>query len=98
MRTLLIVALLAGGSAVAQQTPTEEPKLKSRSEAPPPDAQSGESLFVVRPGTKIPVALKHPVSTKGAQPGDPIYGETTFPIIAGGKVAIPAGTYVQGIV
>ena len=30
MRTLLIVALLAGGSAVAQQTPTEEPKLKSR--------------------------------------------------------------------
>jgi type IV secretion system protein VirB10 len=47
-------------------------------------------------GTKVPVALKHAISTKGTREGDAVYAETTFPVVANGRVLIPAGTYVQG--
>jgi type IV secretion system protein VirB10 len=42
------------------------------------------------------VALKHAVSTKSAREGDPIYAETTFPVVQNDRVLIPANTYVQG--
>ena len=47
-------------------------------------------------GTKVPLALKHAISTKTTHEGDAVYAETTFPIVANGRVLIPAGTYVQG--
>jgi type IV secretion system protein VirB10 len=40
--------------------------------------------------------LKHAVSSKGTHEGDGVYAETTFPVVADGRVLIPAGTYVQG--
>jgi len=49
-------------------------------------------------GTKIPLQLRQPISTKGAKAGDPIYAQTTFPIVVQGTMAIPAGTWVQGVV
>lgn len=98
MTRLFIFALLAGGLALAQQTAVDEPKLNTREEPPPATPVPGQKRFVVPAGTKVPVALKQPISTKGAQPGDPIYGQTTFPIVTAGQVMIPAGTYVQGVV
>ena len=47
-------------------------------------------------GTKVPLVLKHAISTKGAQEGDPVYAETNFPVVLNDHVLIPAGTYVQG--
>lgn len=48
-------------------------------------------------GTQVPIALKQAISSKGSRDGDPVYAETTFPVIApDGRVLIPAGTYVQG--
>jgi type IV secretion system protein VirB10 len=47
-------------------------------------------------GTKVPVALKHALSTKSAREGDAVYAETTFPVVVNERVLIPAGTYVQG--
>jgi hypothetical protein len=76
------------------QAPEDQPKLKKRDEAP---AQS-TGAWVVPAGTKIPIQLQQPISTKDAQPGDPIYARTTFPILVDGNVMIPPGTYVQGTV
>jgi len=42
--------------------------------------------------------LRQPISTKGARTGDPIYAQTTFPIVIEGDMVIPAGTWVQGVV
>jgi hypothetical protein len=53
-------------------------------------------MWVVPAGSQIPIALQQAVSTKHAQPGDAIYGRTTFPVVSQGHVTIPAGTYVQG--
>lgn len=52
--------------------------------------------LMIPAGTKVPVALKHAISTRGTREGDAVYAETTFPVVANGRVLIPSGTYVQG--
>jgi len=49
-------------------------------------------------GTKIPLSLKQAISTKTTREGDPVYAETAFPVTLNGRLAIPAGTYVQGVI
>jgi hypothetical protein len=78
-----VIAILLSAAAVAQ-TPAEPAKTTSASE------------LMIPAGTKVPVALKHAISTKSAREGDAIYAETTFPIVLNDRVLIPANTYVQG--
>ena len=92
---MIALTLLITAFVMAQQAPEAQPKLKTREEAP---ATSGDRPWVVPAGTKIPIQLQQPLSTKDAQPGDAIYARTTFPILVGGNVMIPPGTYVQGVV
>lgn len=87
--------LLVAGSAIAQ----EEPRLKTRTEVlQTPAIVPGAGPILLPAGTRIPLQLRQPISTKGASAGDPIYAQTTFPIVSGGAIAIPAGTWVQGVV
>jgi type IV secretion system protein VirB10 len=54
--------------------------------------------ITVPAGTKIPLVLKHGISTKSVHAGDPVYLETNFPVTQNNRIVIPAGTYVQGVV
>jgi type IV secretion system protein VirB10 len=54
--------------------------------------------MTVPAGTRIPLVLKHAISTKSVRPGDPVYLETSFPVTQNNRMLIPAGTYVQGVV
>jgi len=85
MRTLLFVLALSA-VAIAQ---TEAPK----ADAPKPEATN---QLLIPSGTKVPVVLQHAISTKSAKEGDPVYAQTSFPVVMDGKILIPAGTYVQG--
>jgi type IV secretion system protein VirB10 len=49
-------------------------------------------------GTKVLLQLRSAINTKSAKPGDGIYLASTFPVVVGNRVMIPAGVYVQGIV
>ncbi|HEY1581313.1 MAG TPA: hypothetical protein VGF82_29955 [Terracidiphilus sp.] len=49
-------------------------------------------------GTRIEVAVVNPVWSKSAKPGDPLYTQVDFPVLAGKSIAIPAGTYVRGTI
>lgn len=104
VRTLFaIIVLVAVAGAQQAPDPAQEnvPRLKTRDEVanvPARPPQSTDPLLVVPAGTKIPLQLRQPISTKGAKPGDPIYAQTTFPIVIQGVLAIPAGTWVQGVV
>ena len=89
---VLLAALLAWQAQDAQ------PKLKTREDMSPTSAVQADRPWVVPAGTRIPIQLQQPVSTKDAQPGDAIYARTTFPILVDGHLMIPAGTYVQGVV
>src|SRR5277367_4573268 len=87
MRFMVVPCLLAV-SLLAQS----DPKPGATAPAAVPAAQE----LVIPAGTKVPVALKHAISTKGTRTGDAVYAETTFPVVANNRVLIPAGTYVQG--
>jgi len=52
--------------------------------------------IIVPSGTHLPLVLHNAVTTRSAKPGDPVYLETLFPIMADGHVVIPAGSYVSG--
>src|ERR1700675_947714 len=54
--------------------------------------------FEVEPGTHIPLSMINSVSTKNAAPGDRVYLESVFPILADGKIVIPPGSYVAGTI
>jgi hypothetical protein len=87
MRFVVVPCLLAI-SVLAQSNPA--PGTNS-----PPAAAAVQQL-VIPAGTKVPVELKHAISTHGTRTGDAVYAETTFPVVANNRVLIPAGTYVQG--
>ncbi len=89
MRTL-IALLLLGGVAIAQDAPKANPP------GLVPGAHTNANEIVIPVGTKIPISLKNAISTKANQQGDPVYAETTFPVVINERIVIPAGTYVQG--
>lgn len=47
-------------------------------------------------GTRIDVALVRAVPAHTAKAGDALYGQTNYPVAVGDRIAIPAGTWVQG--
>jgi type IV secretion system protein VirB10 len=55
-------------------------------------------IYTVPAGTKILLQLRSAVNTKSAKPGDGVYLASTFPVVVGTRVMIPAGVYVQGVV
>jgi hypothetical protein len=61
-----------------------------------PASTPAKQELVIPAGTKVPVALKHAISTRATREGDAVYAETTFPVVDNGRILIPAGTYVQG--
>jgi type IV secretion system protein VirB10 len=54
--------------------------------------------FEVPAGTKVLLQLRSSVNTKSAKVGDGVYLASTFPVVVGNHVLIPAGVYVQGVV
>jgi hypothetical protein len=81
----LLTLALACGAAAAQ-------------EAPAPPAADNPAPYVIQPGTRIPLSMINSVNTKNSAAGDRVYLQTVFPILAGGKIVIPPGSYVQGTV
>jgi hypothetical protein len=104
---LLGFSLAAAGplTAQAQQAAPASPEAAAAGAQPvnplPNPAAAvpaNQTTFVVAAGTKIPLELRTAISTKTAKPGDAVYLSTTFPVIVGGRVVIPAGVFVQGYV
>jgi hypothetical protein len=87
MRVLIALALLCGIVASQDNSP-------NLSLAPGTRAKSSE--IMIPSGTKVPVVLKNTISTKSNHVGDPIYAQSTFPVVVNDKIVVPAGTYVQG--
>ncbi|MBM3752817.1 MAG: hypothetical protein FJW38_02405 [Acidobacteria bacterium] len=61
-------------------------------------AQDVVHTYTVKPGTRVPLVMINSVSTKHAAEGDRVYLETSFPILADGKIVIPPGSYVAGTI
>jgi hypothetical protein len=57
-----------------------------------------KKTYVVPAGTKVLLQLRSGINTKSAKQGDGVYLASTFPVVVGSRVLIPAGVYVQGSV
>jgi len=57
---------------------------------------NASSKIEIPSGTHIPLVLHNSISTRSAQPGDPVYFETSYPVMLNGKIIVPAGSWVSG--
>ena len=77
--------------------PANAPSAQPSSTAASPAAVAPlPKYFEVPSGTRLPLVLHNAISTRSAQPGDPVYLETLFPIVIDSRILIPAGSYVSG--
>jgi hypothetical protein len=93
LAALLICCLLVEQTAMAAgaQVPSPPPETGSSSTA-------AAQTITVLPGTVVPLTLLSPIKSKSTKVGDSVRAVVAFPITAGSQVAIPAGTYVEGVV
>jgi len=85
---LVFTGAMAGIAALAQENATTVQA----------DEKAPEKVYLVEPGTHIPLSLINSVSTKNSVPGDRVYLETVFPILVDGRIVIPPGSYVMGTI
>jgi hypothetical protein len=110
---VLVTAAIAGrGCLVLSQTtasgseqashPPDTSSQGAAGTAVSPDSSAAAApvrkTYTVPAGTKVLLQLRSSVNTKSARPGDGVYLSSTFPVVVGNRVMIPAGVFVQGVV
>jgi hypothetical protein len=103
MRAVITLLLLSIGMAAqsvpalpSENSPPSTPTHPVIASVATPSPLTDPNRLVIPSGTKVPIVLKHAISTKGSREGDAVYAETTFPVVLNDRVVIPPGTYVQG--
>lgn len=95
---VLTVTVAAAGTMLSGQ-PGSSPEPAPAAARPAPNASNPtDGNFLVETGTRIPLSMINSISTKYATPGDRVYLETAFPVVVGGRIVIPAGSYVMGTI
>ena len=94
VRMALGVALsVSSAPCIAQQVDAAPDPAPGAAQAA---VQAAPKIFVVPAGTKVLLQLRSSINTKSAKAGDGVYLASTFPVVVGNRVMIPAGVYVQG--
>ena len=91
MRVLIALLLLCGFVTAQEDTKPASPPALS-----PAVSHVATTEIMIPSGTRIPVTIKNAISTKTSREGDPIYAQSTFPVVVNDRIVVPAGTYVQG--
>ncbi len=92
------LAAAAFHPALAQSLAQAEEAVAESTPAAVEVSAPAKKTYTVPAGTKVLLQLRSAVNTASAKPGDGIYLASTFPVVVGNKVMIPAGVYVQGVV
>lgn len=82
----------AVGVAEAETAP---PAQMQRRPEPPTAADAG---YTVPAGSRVALELRNNLDTRHAHEGDHVYLEVSVPVFAGGRLAVPRGSYVSGVV
>lgn len=89
-----VPALCAQNASSAPSASTPAAPAQSIAVPPAPSLKT----YTVPAGTKVLLQLRSAINTRSAQAGDGVYLASTFPVVVGSRVLIPAGVYVQGVV
>jgi len=99
---LVAAAFIGAAIPVASaQDPASQAAAAPVPPPPPPEVaaeQANHKIYIVPAGTKVLLQLRSAINTKSAKPGDGVYLDSSFPVVVGNRVMIPAGVYVQGVV
>lgn len=98
---LLATAVSSFPQDASPSASAPNPPAAARDQAAPQNAapqNAAGKTYLVDTGTRVPLSLINSVSTKNAVVGDRIYLESVFPILAGGRIVIPPGSYVAGTI
>jgi len=102
-----------GWQAPAVPSPAEAPPIEAPPVEAPPAAEAPRPILMrpearaprpqqgdvtVPAGKRIALMLRNAVDTKHSREGDRIYLETIYPVAAGGRMVIPAGSFVNGTI
>jgi hypothetical protein len=90
------IAVLLIASLCGAQTPMPIPPAAATS-APQTSATPSGSVTVAT-GTSVALTLVSPIKSKSTKSGDLVRAVVAFPVTVGAQLAIPAGTYVEGVV
>lgn len=98
IETSCLLALVGGVASLCAQEagslpPPTRPLVRRLHPAP-----VEPNMVTLPAGTKIPLRLESPITTKTARPGDAVYARTAFPVVVNEQIVIPAGSYVQGAI
>jgi len=91
------LGLASASSALLAQTPAST-RQSAVAVTDSPTAQPAPKTYTVPEGTKVLLQLRSAINTKSAKQGDGVYLSSTFPVVVGNRVLIPAGVYVQGVI
>jgi hypothetical protein len=93
---VLASVFMTGVYGLAQEA-GQSPQVSAPQAKDSATAGSAQKKYTVPPGTKILLNMKSAVNTKTAKVGDLVYLESSFPVVIDGRVVIPAGIYVKGV-
>jgi hypothetical protein len=96
MRRMVMIALFTATGCWAQEPATPPASSPAAQEQVPAPAQ--KSTITVPAGTRIPLKLTYTLWSKTARIGDAVHAVTVFPVTVDTTVAIPEGTYAEGVV
>lgn len=94
---LLVVLCLCASLACAGQEPAATPQPGNPSQAEKSDSTEKPSITVPA-GSKVILSMTSPVWSKTVREGDNVYAISTFPVAIHNQMAIPPGTYAQGVI
>ena len=92
------LAMCGQSETPVSATPTAAATGDAAAAAPASAGSVAKRTYTVPAGTKVLLQLRSSVNTKSAKAGDGVYLASTFPVVVGNRVMIPAGVYVQGVV
>jgi hypothetical protein len=96
---MAVIALLTATSCWAQEAVPPQSTSSTGQEQASAPAQTAKKLTIIVPaGTRIPVKLTYSLWSKTARAGDAVHAVTVFPVTVDTTVAIPEGTYVEGVI
>src|SRR5271157_4037506 len=97
MRILAILGLLVNLTCWAQEPASNPQPPPSQVQAQAPAAPQDQTITIPA-GTRIPFSLASAITRKSAKQGNPVRALIGFPVTVGTQLAIPAGTYVEGVI
>ena len=95
MMKIATIALTLGMIPLAAQQPT--PAAESEAGLIPRQELPADAVVLPR-GTRVPLAIINSISTKNSAPGDKLYLQSVYPVVVDGRILVPPGTYVSGVV